>query len=166
MCNIGINRYFEKSEKLISIDPLCIKKNVCINPDKCRRVKVTAEFIKQLPKGRISMSKPSKRVVNTVFTDHLFNDNAIVKRIRDESDSQIAKWGIQTHSIFEWLTFTTEELGELSEAISEYVYRGGNPEEIEKEAIQVATLAMKIASMANLEVVINKLPSKRKVGRE
>jgi len=65
-----------------------------------------------------------------------------------EHERQINKWGRQVRSIFEFLAYLTEELGELSKAISEAVYRNKDIQEIEKEAIQVATLALKIANMA------------------
>ena len=82
------------------------------------------------------------------FTDLLLKDDAwILKKIIDESVSQVNKWGIQTHSSFEWLGYTTEELGSLAKAIGKYEYRGGSKEEVVKEAIQVATLALKIAEM-------------------
>ena len=90
------------------------------------------------------------------YKDVLFNNDTIAKKIKEESDRQIMKWGIQIHTLFEWLTYTTEELGELAEAISEYEYRNGNLDNIEKEAIQVATLATKIASIANFEKKILK----------
>lgn len=77
------------------------------------------------------------------------NSNYVGAEIMREHCRQIEKWGYQTHNVFEWLAFTTEELGELSKAISEYVYRDGNKEDIVKEAIQVATLAIKIARMAD-----------------
>ena len=67
--------------------------------------------------------------------------------IGEENDRQLQKWGIQNHTPFEWLTYTTEELGELACAISEAEYRGGKPEDVAKEAIQVATLSLKIAEM-------------------
>lgn len=67
--------------------------------------------------------------------------------VRVESNFQIMKWGIQDRGPFEWLAFTTEELGELAEAISEWNYRGGSEHEVVREAIQVATLALKIAEM-------------------
>lgn len=67
--------------------------------------------------------------------------------VKEDSD-QIAKWGFQELDAFEWLAYTTEELGELSEAISECRYRGGRAEKIVMEAIQTATLALKIAVMA------------------
>ena len=67
--------------------------------------------------------------------------------VMKENNSQIEKWGIQFCSIFEWLTYTTEELGELANAISEYQYRNGKKEDVVKEAIQTATLCLKIAEM-------------------
>ncbi|MHC4891224.1 MAG: nucleoside triphosphate pyrophosphohydrolase family protein [Planctomycetota bacterium] len=65
-----------------------------------------------------------------------------------EDVKQLSKWGYQRHSPFEWLAFITEELGELSEAISEHCYRDGTYEAIIHEATQVATLALKVAVMA------------------
>lgn len=65
--------------------------------------------------------------------------------IRDEDKAQIEKWGYQLHTKFEWLAFLTEELGELSEAMSEYHFRDGSSDDISNEATQVATLALKIA---------------------
>lgn len=67
--------------------------------------------------------------------------------VKEESRRQIAKWGIQDHDPFEWITHTTEELGELSCAISEWTYRGGLQSEVVKEAIHTATLCLKIAEM-------------------
>lgn len=61
-----------------------------------------------------------------------------------ESEKQINKWGIQERSPFEWMVYLMEEVGELSEAISEYEYRDGDIREIRKEGIQVVTLALKI----------------------
>ena len=52
-------------------------------------------------------------------------------------------WGEQIHHSHRWLTILTEEVGELGKAILEE-----NPIDIEKEAVQVATLALKIAWMA------------------
>ena len=64
-----------------------------------------------------------------------------------ENVNQIKKWGIQDRSPFEWLTYLTEEVGELACAISENEYRDGTPQDVTNEAIQVATLALKIAEM-------------------
>ena len=64
-----------------------------------------------------------------------------------ENLRQLEKWGIQTHSPFEWLAYLTEEIGELANAISENHYRDGPIESIVSEAISVTTLALKIAEM-------------------
>jgi NTP pyrophosphatase (non-canonical NTP hydrolase) len=68
--------------------------------------------------------------------------------LKNEDTDQREKWGIQTHDIFQWLAFITEELGELSQAISEYYFREGNTKDIVKEATQTAALALKLAVMA------------------
>ena len=82
------------------------------------------------------------------YTDKTLLDGfGLWELISEENRRQLRKWGVQTHSAFEWLTYTTEELGELANAISEYEYRGGEREDVVKEAIQVATLALKIAEM-------------------
>lgn len=68
--------------------------------------------------------------------------------ISDEDKRQLEKWGEQSHTPAEWLMFLTEEVGELAEAIAEFWFRDGSLAEVEKEAIQIATLALKIAWMA------------------
>ena len=82
------------------------------------------------------------------YTDKcLQNDSWIIKKIVNEKSSQLTKWGIQTHSPFEWLTIAVEELGSVAKAILEYEYRNGTKEKIVSEAIQVATLALTIAEI-------------------
>jgi rubrerythrin len=82
------------------------------------------------------------------FTDLcLSNERWILFNIYQEHLRQIKKWGVQTHTAFEWLAFTLEELGELSEAISENEYRDGSAGNVVNEAFQLATLALKIAEM-------------------
>lgn len=82
----------------------------------------------------------------------IFEDPGVSKYdiflIEKESARQIEIWGIQRRTAFEWLTYLAEEVGELAAAISEFIYRDGDPENISKEAVQVATLALKIAKMA------------------
>lgn len=67
--------------------------------------------------------------------------------IDEENKRQLREWGIQCRSPFEWLTYLVEEVGELAEAISESYYRDKNKISIRNEAIQAATLALKIAEM-------------------
>jgi NTP pyrophosphatase (non-canonical NTP hydrolase) len=65
-----------------------------------------------------------------------------------ENQSQIAKYGIETNTPFEWLAFLTEEQGELAQAVIDLErYGKGSESRIIDEAIQVATLALKIAEM-------------------
>ena len=82
------------------------------------------------------------------YTDLQLSDHVwIIRKIISEHARQIAKWGIQRYTAFEWLAYTTEELGSLAKAIGEHEYRGGPKEKVVSEAIQVATLALKIAEM-------------------
>lgn len=82
------------------------------------------------------------------YKDRCFkNFDWILDKIMEENAKQVEKWGVQAHSAFEWLTYTTEELGELAKAISEHEYREGTKEKVMSEAIQVATLALKVAEM-------------------
>lgn len=78
---------------------------------------------------------------------HLKSLSDLMECIKEEHGRQIRKWGTQNVTTFEWLAYLTEEVGELSEAISEYEYRKGLPGHIMTEAIQVATLALKIAEI-------------------
>lgn len=82
-----------------------------------------------------------------LLTDKKLESSEIPELIMLENIRQLEKWGVQTRSPFEWLAYTTEELGELAEAISEHYYRGATRDAVVKEAIQVATLALKIAEM-------------------
>ena len=79
--------------------------------------------------------------------DQCFTTMGLMELLRLENNKQLAKWGIQDHEPFAWLAFATEELGELSEAISEYLYRNGKSDAVVHEAIQAATLCLKIAEM-------------------
>ena len=72
-----------------------------------------------------------------------FLEDAVLR----ENQRQLDKWGIQDRLPAEWIMFTTEELGELADAIGEWNYRCGDAREVVKEAIQTATLSLKIAEM-------------------
>ena len=82
------------------------------------------------------------------YKDKKFENMPVLyNSLMKENKHQLKKWGVQTRSLFEWQCFLTEEVGELSEAIAEEYYRKGTKKEIYNEAIQVATLALKIAEM-------------------
>ena len=82
----------------------------------------------------------------------IFKDPGLVKEdiqpMLVEDLFQLEKWGDQKRSPFEWMNYLIEEVGELAAAISEFVYREGTRKEISEEAIQVATLALKISKMS------------------
>lgn len=92
--------------------------------------------------GSITATKDLKILPDVVRLS--LKESKELKRIEEELYSQYMKWGLQPRTLFEWLTYLTEEVGELAEAISENHYRGADKEEILKEATQVAALAIKI----------------------
>lgn len=73
--------------------------------------------------------------------------DVLIDLVKNESHNQIIKWGLQDRTPFEWMTYLTEEQGELAQAISEQEYRDGSALDVICEAIQVATLSLKIAEM-------------------
>jgi len=75
------------------------------------------------------------------------NLTTLRRMVEVENERQIKKWGVQDHEPFEWLGFATEELGETAQAIAEWQFRHGSREEVVEEAIQTATLMLKIAEM-------------------
>lgn len=70
-----------------------------------------------------------------------------IAALLDEDARQVGKWGIQDVSPFKWLAFLMEEVGELAQAITDAEY-DGSMDKIYEEAIQVATLARKMAKMS------------------
>lgn len=90
---------------------------------------------------------------NTQLTDQCLTKlPKLVDLVLEEHEHQIDKWGVQTHTPWEWLGYTLEELGELSAAISDYEYGDGLIgdgviSDVVREAIQAATLCLKIVEM-------------------
>ena len=72
--------------------------------------------------------------------------------VLQENGEQLAKWGIQNADLSDWMLWLTEEVGELAEAIAERIFRDGSLVNIWNEAIQTATLALKIAEMVRFEL--------------
>ena len=82
------------------------------------------------------------------YRDRMFiNKEWLFDQLDEENLRQISKWGIQEHTAFEWMTITAEEFGSLAKAINEHHCRKGPKGKVVAEAIQVATLALKIAEM-------------------
>ena len=84
-----------------------------------------------------------------IWTDEeLKNLDHLIKMVEAENRRQLEKWGTQTHQSYQWLCFLMEEVGEVAEAIAEADYREGDLNNIARELIQVATLALKMAEMS------------------
>lgn len=71
-------------------------------------------------------------------------EKMILAAVQDERDRQCLKWGIQTHSITEWMTILGEEYGEACKAALETEYRGAPLTELEKELVQTMAVALAI----------------------
>jgi NTP pyrophosphatase (non-canonical NTP hydrolase) len=83
--------------------------------------------------------------------------DAASKYIDAEDGNQIRKWGTQTHTAQGWGIIVAEEFGELIHAINDYYFEHpGDPlrhlSNIQKEAVQLATLALKVRQMAGREM--------------
>ena len=85
--------------------------------------------------------------MKTIKDQALASLESLFDAVKKENIRQIEKWGIQDRSPYEWLTWTTEELGELAQALADHEARGASRENVFKEAIQTATLCLKIAEM-------------------
>ena len=78
----------------------------------------------------------------------------ILGYVKKENENQIEKFGEQSHNFAEWNMILAEEVGELTKEMLEMHFgKAGEIEEHYKsaftEAIQVSTLALKIAEMLN-----------------
>lgn len=69
----------------------------------------------------------------------------IKQMVQEENRKQLDKWGIQQHTLTTWHTILSEEVGSLAKAVLCHEFGNGEKKDIVKEAIQVATLALKIA---------------------
>lgn len=76
-------------------------------------------------------------------------DIETVTMLESESRRQIDMWGKQTHDPAEWFLILGEEVGELGQEICKVQFDGrlDDARKLIAEAIQVATLAIKIARM-------------------
>lgn len=67
-----------------------------------------------------------------------------LKAVLEERTRQDKKWGEQNHCMEDWMLILHEETGELSEAILHEKFGGHAAEELEKEAVQIAAVALQI----------------------
>jgi len=79
-----------------------------------------------------------------VLTDLRLNERAILTDVVLERNRQQQKWGVQTHSIMEWLTILGEEFGEACKAGNESYFRNDSLDKLRKELIQTMAVALAI----------------------
>ena len=77
----------------------------------------------------------------------LENIGDLTLMVMEENVRQVKKWGVQNHSAFIWMAALSEEVGELAEAMLKHELGGEPSQACVDEAIQVATLALKVAEM-------------------
>jgi NTP pyrophosphatase (non-canonical NTP hydrolase) len=87
--------------------------------------------------------------------DHLKN-NALLA-VEKERFRQNAIWGRQRHSYGDWLKILVEEVGEVAQAmqIGDVSYKNSDSDDLYKELIQVAAVAVAIAEQVEEEREIN-----------
>jgi NTP pyrophosphatase (non-canonical NTP hydrolase) len=144
------------SEEAITIETLngcldCTKGNLTdrMMEGIAEELKIRKETAKDLPVS-VGSAETSQLAI---YRDHrLLGIKALLIAVVVESEKQLGKWGIQSRTAFEWMSYLTEEIGELAQAINDHEYCGDpKPDTLKRniyqEAIQVATLALKIAEM-------------------
>lgn len=74
----------------------------------------------------------------------------LLELIKLENRLQIQRHGVRTHTVSVWAAILQEEVGELAKEMCQRIFDRDSPRlsQIGAEAIQVATLALKIAEMA------------------
>ncbi len=77
----------------------------------------------------------------------LDNMHLLSELLEEEHRRQLKQFGVQEHSLYKWVTCIMEELGELSEAILENDCGAAPLTDVTREALEVATLALKVVEM-------------------
>ncbi len=79
-------------------------------------------------------------------TTHVMNSTQgyAVKLVLAERQRQFQKWGEQNHDMPTWLAILHEESGELAEAVLHEKFGGPEAENVMKEAVQTAAVALQI----------------------
>lgn len=67
---------------------------------------------------------------------------SVLQLITDEQAHQFAVWGRQNHIQMVWLGILAEEFGEVSKEVNEFHFRIGDIENLKKELVQVAAVAV------------------------
>ena len=89
------------------------------------------------------------------LTDLRMQERPILDDVVLERNRQQQKWGVQTHSIAEWLMILGEEYGEACKAGNECYFRDDSLKMLRKELVQ--TMAVALAIVEGLDCKAEKL---------
>ncbi len=94
----------------------------------------------------------------------LYRITALTRDVLLEGEKQVAKWGIQNRTSFEWMAFLTEEVGELARAMN--IKFGGKKSKFEGDGKdikdEIADVLYTLLALANkLEVNLDEEFSKK-----
>ena len=78
------------------------------------------------------------------LTDSREREPEAILELARERDRQQQKWGIQTHSIAEWMMILGEEYGEACKAGNECYFRDESLGKLRKELVQTMAVALAI----------------------
>jgi len=78
------------------------------------------------------------------LTDDRYKEPEAILDLTRERERQQQKWGVQTHSIMEWLTILGEEFGEACKAGNECYFRDASLGKLRKELVQTMAVALAI----------------------
>lgn len=90
-------------------------------------------------------------------TQQVLLDAQFLNAIAEEAQKAREKWPDSVHA----MTALTEEVGELAQAILQHTYEKGDPHRVWKEAVQVAFMAMRVATEGDSTFAYQPTPQKR-----
>lgn len=80
--------------------------------------------------------------------------DAALKVVAEERQRQFEKWGDQRHDIFRWLAILGEEVGEANTAALHAEFGGPEAENLRKEFVQVAAVAVQVIEHIDRGVIM------------
>lgn len=93
------------------------------------------------------------QTMHKLFETMDVNRKSILMEIADERLKQIAKFGVQKHSMADWLTILGEEVGETNKAALEAKFANGNVLNYREELIQVAAVAVAMVECFDTQIL-------------
>ena len=97
-----------------------------------------ADILDFQPKADKKMQSAIEQRINEVIQtcQYILSDELL----NEEFERQLAQWGVNEHDATGWLSFLTEEVGEVAKAINQ-----GKPQDAVLEIIQVISMSLQLA---------------------